>query len=1096
MALERLGLGATLTADDQPFVQATGRARDALGRFIGAGERVPPTMTRMGASVRAATQQMAAGVKKIGTGINQLATGLRNASLGMLPVTAAIGAGVMKAANFEKQMSAVGAITRANESDMAALTKEAKRMGIVSVFSATQAGEGMEYLARAGANSDQIIAALQGTMNAAAADSIGLAEASDIVAQIVKGMGIEWGEASHVADVLALASARSNTNILGLGESFKYGVSQAKALGISLEETTAIFGKLADAGLKGSLAGTSFTNMMNKLAKPSREGEKIMKKWNITLNNADGSFKRVSDIVAQVSGKMGGIKNASEKARIATELFGIRGARAYNALSTAGKESLDKLQDELIASSAGIGAATEMANARLDNFLGRLTLFGASVESISIGIFGPLLKTFTPVVEKVTDSLNNVLFSLEGLNEVRQRENQENAKSAQLIAAEAAKRMELAGITAKQTNQVKGALQVLSRMRIGEEKLSSAQVEARKRALQSAMDAETQRRADAIKTRQLEAAGVKTMDQLGDARKKMVLKQIAEMTKARKDSASAQIDAAFKGGAGAFQAQKQLRNQILQETLATGKNLSESRKRQIEAEIAKGMELQAMESRLSDKYRAQIFEIETLQEIEKKHGKTALQMALGIQDAVDALRNAWDTVLNKVKQVGEALRARLGDEGVRRITKIITIVGIAAGAIAPMILALTMVGFTLSGLMTAFSALGTIASGVFALISGAVGLVIAAFWPIVAVAGVLVLAFMMIRREGESIGETFTRIWDTVKAGALHLYHNVLIPFIQGFRQAWETNFGEVANTFIQTWNTVVAAFTEVIAIIKQEFANMLAEWGYGTTDMTVNWVEMGKIVANVIMAVMVAAIQIIGWMTTHGAQMMLVFWNILKAPFVAFDRFLKLTFGGILDIMEGNFLRGIAKIAVAIFDTLTSPLRLALKGVIALADMIPGVKGKIPAGLKEFVEKGVGGMVWPKTLEVTHKAAGGVKTAQTAATKQASAITSGVKVQTTQAKGAADQVASLKAAVAAIGDLKAREKAKAAEKPEVKAELKLEDKRKLDITNKMCVDGESINVASARHKQEIQDRAGFKSTPWQRRTMLEHGAAPVKGVA
>lgn len=1096
MALERIGLGATLTADDQPFVQATGRARDALGRFIKTGDRVPPTMTRMGNSVQAATAKMAAGAKKIGAGVNQLATGLRNASLGMLPVTAAIGAGVMKAANFEKQMSAVGAITRANESDMADLTKEAKRMGIVSVFSATQAGEGMEYLARAGANSNQIIAALQGTMNAAAADSIGLAEASDIVAQIVKGMGLEWGKASHVADVLALASARSNTNIMGLGESFKYGVSQAKALGISLEETTAIFGKLADAGLKGSLAGTSFTNMMNKLSKPSREGTKIMKKWNISLNNADGTLRKVSDIVGQVTKRMAGVKNASEKARIASELFGIRGARAYNALATAGAASLNKLEDELIAASAGVGAATEMANTRLDNFLGRLTLFGASVESISIGIFGPLLKTFTPVIEKVTSGLNNVLFSLEGLNEIRQRENQENAKSAQLMAAEASRRMELVGIAEKQTNQVKGALQVLSRMRIGEEKLSSAQVEARKRALQSAVDAETQRRAEMIKTRQLEAAGVKSMDQLGEARKKMVLQQIAEMTKSRKEAASAQIDAAFRGGKGAAEAQNQLRNQILQETLATGKNLSEARKRQIEEEIAKGMELQAVEAGRSDKLRAQIFELETLQNIEKKHGKVALQMALGIQDAIDALKNAWDTVLGKIKQVGEALRARFGDEGVRRITKIITIVGIAAGAIAPLILALTMVGFTLSGLATAFGAIGTIASGVFTFISGAAGLVAAAFWPIAVVAGVLVLAFMMVRKEGESIGETFTRVWGMVKTGALNLYHNVLIPFIQGFRQAWETNFGEVANTFIQTWNTVVAAFTEVIGIIKQEFGKMLAEWGYGTTDMTVNWVEMGKTVANVIMAVMVAAVQIIGWMTTHGAKNMLILWNILKAPFVAFDRFLKLTFDGILDIMEGNFLRGIAKIATAIFDTLTSPLRLALKGVIALADMIPGVKGKIPAGLKDFVEKGVGGMVWPKTFEVTPKATGAVKTAQSAAAEQAKSVTSGVKVQSLQAKSGADQIASLKSAVAAIGDLKAREKAKAAERPEVKAEVKLEDRRTLDIKNQMCVDGESINVASARHKQEIQDRAGFKSTPWQRRTMLEHGAAPVKGVA
>jgi len=1208
MALERYGLGATLTADDKQFVQASNRARNALGQFIQTADRTPPAMQRMARSVQQATNQMMSGFKQIGAGVKQMGAGLRNAALGALPLTAAVGAGVAKAAKFEQQMSGVGAITRANEEDMAKLTKEAKRMGIVSVFSATQAGEAMEYLGRAGANSDQIIAALQGTMNAAAADAIDLATASDIVAQVVKGMAMEWGEASHVADVLALASARSNTNITGLGESFKYGVSQAKSLGMSLEETTAIFGKLADAGLKGSLAGTAFTNMMVKLSKPGREGKKIINDWGLSLTNADGTLRKVSDIVDQVSRRMAKIPSATERARIATELFGIRGARAYNALAVAGKESMDKLQDELVASSAGVGAATEMANKRLDNFLGRLTLFGASVESVSIGIFGPLLKSFTPVIEQMTNSLNGVLFSLEGLNEIRQKENMENAKSAQAIARESSKRLEAAGVTDKYRSSMLGALQVISRMQIGEEQLSSAQVEARKRAVESAIEAETKRRAEALKTRHLEAAGVKSISDLSEKRKNMMLQQINEMVKARRDASKQQIDLAFSGAAGAADAQRQLRTQVLQEALDSNKKLSQAQRRQIEQEIAAMSEVEAARARDADKIRSQIFEMETLQKIEEEHGSTALQIALGLQDAIDTLRDAWDSVVAKVKELGKTLEDKFGKDGVRKIAKYATIFAIVAGAMVPIILGLVTFGFMVSGLIQAFAAFKTIALGAFAVIKGGLALLAGAFWPIVIVAGAVALAFLFIRKEGESIGDTLVRVWGNIKQAVMDFYNNVWTPFIDGFKQKWDEGIGavidkwkavwdqavqkiettvakikerfnaifgswfqglddmeikwdevggaiangvlwvasvaadafgmvidvfvwlmdtvwgfiegpltalkaagdalmanwtEIKNTFMNVWNTIVETFSGVVAEIKAEINDVVAEFTSGGSTVEVNWVEVGTTIGNFISAMLIALIEVVGFVVNTIGKIVSFLIPLFKTPIITIKRVFQDVFGGIIQMFQGDFLGGLKRVGIGIFNALTMPLRAVMGVVIKLIRKIPGadtLAGKLGVDLGSLQKWMEGGIQSDEiaaqldkavpTVAATLKGAEPAKAAAAAAQPQVQAA------QTQAQAGTAEQIALLKDQVAAIGDLKAMEKQRQAQKPEVKAEIQLEDKRTIDINNKMCVDGESINVASARHKQEIQDRSGFKSTPWQRRAMLEHGAAPMKGVA
>jgi TP901 family phage tail tape measure protein len=155
-----------------------------------------------------------------------------------------LGATVKVAADFESAMSRVGALSGATEKDMSSLTQTAKDLGATTSFSASQAAEGMSYLAMAGYDTNEIIASMPGLLNAAAAGQTDLATTADITSNILSGFGLEAAETAKVADVLTKTFTSSNVDLSMLGETMKYVAPTAKAMGISLEETAAAAGIL------------------------------------------------------------------------------------------------------------------------------------------------------------------------------------------------------------------------------------------------------------------------------------------------------------------------------------------------------------------------------------------------------------------------------------------------------------------------------------------------------------------------------------------------------------------------------------------------------------------------------------------------------------------------------------------------------------------------------------------------------------------------------------------------------------------------------------------------------------------------------------
>lgn len=207
--------------------------------------------------------------------------------------------------NFEEGMSKVAAISGATGADFEKLKEKAKQMGATTKFSATEAASAFEYMAMAGWKTTDMLGGIDGVMNLAAASGEDLALVSDIVTDAITAFGLSASDSGHFADVLAAASSNANTNVSMLGESFKYVAPIAGAMKYSVEDTSLALGLMANASIKGSMAGTSLKTSLANLASPTDSMAEVMEKYGISLTDADGSMKSLREVIDTLRSKMG-----------------------------------------------------------------------------------------------------------------------------------------------------------------------------------------------------------------------------------------------------------------------------------------------------------------------------------------------------------------------------------------------------------------------------------------------------------------------------------------------------------------------------------------------------------------------------------------------------------------------------------------------------------------------------------------------------------------------------------------------------------------------------------------------------------------------
>lgn len=321
---------------------------------------------------------------------------------------AAMGAGLLSSVNtgmeFQAAMARVGAVSGAAGEDFAKLEAQAKELGRSTVWSASQAAEGMQYLAMAGFKTNDILATMPGMLNLASAGQVELADAADISSNILSGFGLEASDIARVGDVLTSTFTGSNTSLSGLGHTMKYAAPVAKSMGASLETTAAMAAKLGDAGIQGEMAGTALRNVMMKLATPTGDAAKVMEKLGVSSIDAQGNVRQFPDILADLNKAMSGYSQEAQ-ANITSTIFGTEAMGAAMILmEQAGSGALQDFQKSL----AKTGSAEKVAGKQTDNLKGDFAGLSSAMEGMKISIFETLEPSLRSGAQRITEIIAKV----------------------------------------------------------------------------------------------------------------------------------------------------------------------------------------------------------------------------------------------------------------------------------------------------------------------------------------------------------------------------------------------------------------------------------------------------------------------------------------------------------------------------------------------------------------------------------------------------------------------------------------------------------------------------------------------------------------
>jgi len=395
MSLENIGIGGVLSFNGSQAVAGMGSATAATAKLAD----------------KQTTLSIAA--SKVGGAFSAIGGFAAKASLALAPITGAFAFAEHYAMKFEKAMSGVKAVAGATSGEMAQLTLAAKKFGAKSTFDPVEVAGGMEELARAGFDAKETLSAIPGVLAAAAAEGMPLAQATEIVSQTLRGMGLAADQSTRVADVLALASAKTNASISSLGEAMKYAAAQSKIMGVDLETTVGMLGLAADAGLSGSIGGSSFAAMLTKLAKPSKEANRWLKANNIEMTKTATGGLDIVDVIKQINTKIEAQTDVMKKGAIMAEVFGDRGKKAFGAIASgiqSGK--IDTIVADL---RNAAGAAQKMADTRLEGVLGTIKQITNAGKALAIEFFGGLITAAGPTLKAVGEAFGNIVNIVQDL---------------------------------------------------------------------------------------------------------------------------------------------------------------------------------------------------------------------------------------------------------------------------------------------------------------------------------------------------------------------------------------------------------------------------------------------------------------------------------------------------------------------------------------------------------------------------------------------------------------------------------------------------------------------------------------------------------
>lgn len=312
--------------------------------------------------------------------------------------------------SFEQGMAQVQAVSGASAEDMELLTEKAKEMGESTKFSASESAEAFNYMAMAGWKTEDMLDGISGIMSLAAASGSDLATTSDIVTDALTAMGYQAGDAGRLADVMAAASSNANTNVEMMGQTFQYAAPLVGAMGYNMEDTAKAIGLMANAGIKGTKAGTALRSMLSRLSAPPKECAEAMDELGITLTDSEGNMKSLDQVMLDLRDAFNGMSETEQTAN-AKAIAGQEAMSGLLAIVNAAPADYQKLTKAVQESE---GAAASMADTMNDTVEGQLTLLKSQIEGIEIQIYEKLTPALREGLDKIKETLTAIDWSTVG----------------------------------------------------------------------------------------------------------------------------------------------------------------------------------------------------------------------------------------------------------------------------------------------------------------------------------------------------------------------------------------------------------------------------------------------------------------------------------------------------------------------------------------------------------------------------------------------------------------------------------------------------------------------------------------------------------
>ena len=345
--------------------------------------------------------------QRMGRDIQRIGDGFSSVGESMLPIAAgitAIGAAGGRAfIDFDSIITGAAAKAGATAEEMEMMRQKASQFGADFPISATQAAEGMDRLAAAGYDANQVVGVMPSVITAAVASGEDLATTSDVASNALNIWNLKQGDiaqnAMRVADVVQMASNKSSLGMADFGLAMQYAGAPAATLNVSIEQLATAMAIMKNNGIEASTIGTSLRSVFSRLSEPPKPAAEAIEALGLQVKDASGNFLGLQPIVEQLRGKILNLSN-TEQVAYAKALAGEEAYSGLLALVKTAPEEYQALQNAMDSATGSSQAQFEVMKGTLKNSIDGML---GSLESLAIN-FGSVL---TPQIKAVTDSIGS-----------------------------------------------------------------------------------------------------------------------------------------------------------------------------------------------------------------------------------------------------------------------------------------------------------------------------------------------------------------------------------------------------------------------------------------------------------------------------------------------------------------------------------------------------------------------------------------------------------------------------------------------------------------------------------------------------------------